>query len=423
MYLQPYTKAQDQLGYRTNLTVSLDARTNTEYGLLRTVVAPQIAKRNGLEQSGSQEREGNATTNSNAVSTAKQTFFNANAYIQFGGLTVGRLGSFFGNQFSFNDVVGNVGVDARDPVQTAGYTLTLGNGITLTGAIEDSTDASRDGVYGLNNGAAALVATTAPAANGQTVYLATKGGVNYGGNRIPDAVLSLKVDQAWGSANLAAMSHAINYGNSSNTVVTTTAGVPSGIATANYGNQFSNEYGYAVQGGVKVKLPMIAEGDALVLNGIYASGFNQAVFRNMIGDRNSNDSGGWTGYNPGYNATATLADVVADQTTGKTYQAKSWGTAGEFTHYITPTFAAFIGGSYANLSWDAAARQTAAINPAHLYNAYIGAIWSPVKDFKIIPEVFYNKITAKNAFVFSGAEPAAKSLDAWQARIQVRRDF
>ena len=49
MYLQPYTKAQDQLGYRTNLTVSLDARTNTEYGLLRTVVAPQIAKRNGLE--------------------------------------------------------------------------------------------------------------------------------------------------------------------------------------------------------------------------------------------------------------------------------------------------------------------------------------------------------------------------------------
>jgi len=434
MYLQPYTKAQDQLGYRTNLTVSLDARTNTEYGSLRTVVAPQIAKRNGLEQSGSQEREGNATTNTNALSTAKQTYFSASGFIQFGGLTVGRLGSFFSNQFSFNDVVGNVGVDARDLVQTAGYTLTLGNGITLTGAIEDSTDASRDGVYGMfYDSAASTPKYVASVVSGQKVVggngntnIATgvQTGVNYGGNRVPDAVLALKIDQAWGSANLAAMSHAINYSASQYTPAAagSAAGKADGTSVTN-GNQFSNEYGYAVQGGVKVNLPMIAAGDTLALNAIYASGFNQAVFRNMIGDRNSNDGGGWTGYNLGYNATATLADVVADQTTGKTYQAKSWGTAGEFTHYITPTFAAFIGGSYANLSWDAAAQQTAAINPAHLYNAYIGAIWSPVKDFKIIPEVFYNKITAKNAFAASGAEPAAKSLDAWQARIQVRRDF
>ena len=430
---QPYTKAQDTLGYRTNMTIALDARTNTEYGLLRTFVAPQIAKRNGSEQSGSQEREGNATTNTNALSTAKQTFFNANAYIQLGGLTVGRLGSFFSNQFSFNDLVGNVGYDARDPVQTAGYTFTLGNGITLTGAIEDSTDASRDGVYGMfydatastPKYAASLVnAQKVVGGNGAT-YTATglQPGVNYGGNRVPDAVLALKIDQAWGSANLAAMSHAINYGASQYTSASgTTAGTADGTTTKN-GNQFSNEYGYAVQGGVKVNLPMIAAGDALILNAVYASGFNQAVFRNMIGDRNSNDAGGWTGYSPGYVATATLADVVADQTTGKTYQAKSWGTAGEFTHYITPTFAAFIGGSYGNLSWDAAAQQTSAINPAHLYNAYLGAIWSPVKDFKIVPEVFYNKITAKNAFTASGAEAGGKSLDVWIARIQVRRDF
>ena len=63
------------------------------------------------------------------------------------------------------------------------------------------------------------------------------------------------------------------------------------------------------------------------------------------------------------------------------------------------------------------------INPFQTYSAYVGVIWSPVKGFKIVPEVNYAKVTTKYATGATGAEPGGKSLDAWQGRIQVRRDF
>jgi len=131
MYSQPFNKAQDQLGYRTQLRVTLDARTNTEYGLLRTVVDPRFNKRNGNENSASQNREGNSVNGTNADGTAKQFQVNTTAYIQLGGLTVGRLGSFANAQFGSSYLDGPVGVDARDEVTTVAYTASLGHGITI----------------------------------------------------------------------------------------------------------------------------------------------------------------------------------------------------------------------------------------------------------------------------------------------------
>ena len=383
MWAQPFTKAQDTLGYRTQMRITLDARTNTEYGLLRTVVDPRFNKRNGLEQSASQQREGNAAQGTNADGTAKQFQVNTTAYIQLGGLTVGRLSSFASPQFGSNDLVGPVGIDARDEVTTVAYTASLGNGITLTGALEDSTDSNRDGVYSVTTAGGAV------------------GTVTYGGNRVPDAVLALKIDQAWGSANLAAQSHAINYSS----------------------NQFSNEYGYGVTAGVKINLPMIAAGDSLLLNGAYASGFNQFVWRNNTGDKTANNNNGFQ-YNGGWYNSGSINDVVVNVANGQTYQAKSYGGNAEFTHYFTPAVAAFAGASYAKLNWDSAAQSlSSAINPTAVYTVYLGAIWSPVKGFKVVPEVNYAHASAKYMFAASGAEPSSKNIDSWQGRIQVRRDF
>ena len=387
MWAQPYTKSQDTIGTRVQGRITLDARTNTEYGLLRTVVDPRFNKRNGNEQSNSQAREGNAANGINTDGTLKQVHINPTAYIQLGGLTVGRLGSFFGPQFGSNDLPGPVGIDARDEVNQVAYTASLGNGITITGALEDSTDSSRDGIGSYN------------VAVGAGAYA---GGVTYGGSRIPDAVLALKIDQSWGSANLAASSHAINYNS----------------------NQFGVEYGYAVTGGVKVNLPMIAAGDTLLLNVVYASGFNQAVWRNSVGDVAANSTNRFA-YAPGMYGTGSVNDAVVNVANGQTYQSKSMGGVAEFTHYFTPTVAAFVGGSYAKLDWDSAAQalNTVNQNPTSVYTAYVGAIWSPVKGFKIVPEVTYAKVTGKYAMPASGAEPSSKSLDAWQGRIQIRRDF
>jgi hypothetical protein len=384
MWSQPYTKAQDTLGTRVQSRITLDARTNTEYGLLRTVVDPRFNKRNGNEASGSQQREGNAANGGNTDGTTKQFQVNTTAYIQLGGLTVGRLGSFAGAQFGSNDLVGPVGIDARDEINQVAYTASLGNGMTITGALEDGTDSSRDGI-GSYNGAGAYA-----------------GGVTYGGNRIPDAVLAFKVDQSWGSVNLAASSHAINFSS----------------------NQFGVEYGYGVTAGIKVNLPMIAAGDSIMFNGAYGSGFNQFVFRNSVGDVAANSTNRFA-YATGMYSTGSVNDAVVNVANGQTYLATSFGGNAEFTHYFTPSVAAFVGGSYAKISRDAAAQvlNTANQNPSSITTAYLGVIWSPVKGFKIVPEVNYSKVSAKYTMAASGAEPATKSHDAWQGRIQVRRDF
>jgi Porin subfamily len=404
-WVQPVTKAQDTIGTRTQLRITLDARTNTEYGLLRTVIDPRINKRNGQELSATQPREGNAFIGSNTEGTSKQTHINSTAYIQFGGLTVGRLTSFAGAQFSNNDLIGVVGIDARDEVNTIAYTASLGNGITLTGALEDGTDANRDGVFSMYNGSA-YKAAVAPTFTPGTGALASSGSaavgsaVTYGGSRIPDAVLAFKIDQSWGSANLAAVSHAINYSSA----------------------QFSTEYGYGLSGALKVNLPMIAAGDSFLVQGAYASGFNAFTMRNSTGDKTSQNNNG-AQYIGGMYQTATINDVVVDTGTGKTYLATSYGGNAEFTHYFTPTVAAFIGGSYSKVTWDSAAQTvTANINPFQTYSAYLGAIWSPVAGLKIVPEVYYAKVTTKYATV-STSEVSGKNQDAWQARIQIRRDF
>jgi Porin subfamily len=434
-WIQPITKSQDTQGTRSQGQITFDARNNTEYGLLRSFVSLGLVKRNGTEQSGSQEREGNATTNSNAYSTAKQTFFNYQAYVQFGGLTVGRTASFAQSPFGFNDFIGSSGVDARDPVSTVAYTMSLGNGFRITAALEDGTESNRDGVYtfaGTAKSAPNWMYNFSPVGGVTGAAASATAGQNiaapallYGGNRIPDAVLALDLDQAWGSAHLAGMTHAINYSGQTSAGGTIYNGTGvSGTTT----NSQSTDYGYGFEGAIKFKLDMIAPGDTLTAQATYAKGFNQMVFRNVIGDRNGNDSAGMYGYNPGWYISSGLNDVAVDVVNNKSYLAQSYGGAGEFTHYFTPTVAAFVGGGYAHLGWDAVPQAVVGsgnhpLNPANTYNVYLGAIWTPVKGFKISPMVEYDNTKTKYITAASGAEPATKTFDMWQARVRVTREF
>jgi len=435
---QPYTKTQDTQGTRSQGQITFDARNNTEYGLLRSFVSLGLVKRNGTEQSGSQERQGNATTASNEWSTGKQTFFNYQAYVQFGGLTVGRTVSFAQSPYAFNDLQGNPGADGRDPVSTVAYTASLGSGFRITGALEDGTESNRDGIYTFNG-------TTKSATNFlynfSPVGGVTGGGTQtiaaptlfYGGNRYPDAVLALDLDQSWGSAHLAAMTHAINYSGTLSNAGTTNLG--SGISSM-IGNSMSTDIGYGVNAALKINLDMLAKGDTLNLQGTYANGFNQMVWRNVIGDRNGNDGGGLYGYNGGWYVSGSLNDAAVDVVNNKSYLAQSYGAAGEFTHYFTPTIAGFIGGGWAHIGWASAAQAVVAsaattggvgnnhpLNPANQYAVNAGVIWQPVKGFKIVPEVIYDKLQTKYITQASGAEPATKSFDMWSTRVRVTREF
>ena len=420
-YKQVYAHAVNPFGTRTSLKVSLDARTATEYGLLRTVVEPQISTRTGSDNSGSAKNSALnfAGTNTEGVGTSgKQTQFNAISYIQFGGFTTGHMGSFFSAAAPASNI-GIDGYDQRDLTNTAAYTAALGNGITATVGVEDGTLVNREGVFNAREwaatattltGSAASTGLSAPAMGIATVSNTTNpNAITYGANRLPDYVANLAVTQSWGSAQLSGAVHTINT---------------TGMTAANYNGQtaIGTQYGYALQANTKINLPMIAAGDYLWLNGIYTYAANAYSLRNSgAGDATSNGISLGIGH-----VAVTMNDLVYDSTNKVAYKPTVWGVGAEFNHQWTPTVGTFLGGSYTSLSWDAAAQAIApaAVNPAKVAIATAGVTWVPVSGLQVLADVEYAQISVKTA-TNGGltAEAAKKNQDQVIGRIRIKRDF
>ncbi|WP_299812229.1 porin [uncultured Roseibium sp.] len=204
----------------------LDARTATEFGTLRAYVSMYGNSQNG-DNSG---------------------FAMDNAYIQWGGLTAGRLGSNF-DIFTGQVLVGVVGRDWSDKtLNQVAYTAAFGNGFSATIALEDRS--SRESG-------------------------------DYGGTRAPDVVAALGISQGWGSAQVSGALHQV-YPN----------------AAANGGNNGGeDEMGFAVGGGVVFNLPMVTSGSNIFFQGFYADGA-LSYMGNQAGVADSNGSGdlstGWS---------------------------------------------------------------------------------------------------------------------------------
>lgn len=188
--------------------LNLDSRTGTEYGLLRTFTSVDF----------------------NTGDSGAESINLINAYIQFGGLTAGRIQSFFMYRWaqagygpffqSTNLTYGTTNVLA--------YTAAFGNGISATIALEEG-----------NRRAQGIA------------------GAAYAGLEMPDVVANLNISQGWGSARLAGAIHQIR---------STTAGT---------------KYGWAALAGVDINLPALAPGSNIWLQATYADGAS-----NFSGGRN-----------------------------------------------------------------------------------------------------------------------------------------
>ncbi|MEM9635585.1 MAG: porin, partial [Pseudomonadota bacterium] len=217
----------------------LDARTATEFGTLRAYVSMYGSSTNGDNSS-----------------------FNLdNAYIQWGGLTAGRLGSNF-DIFTGQAFMGVVTRDWSDStLNQIAYTAAFGNGLSATIALEDRS--SRE------SGA-------------------------YGGTRAPDVVAALGISQGWGSAQLSGALHQVY------------PDVANNRATAGEDN-----LGWAVGGGVVFNLPLANSGSNIFFQGFYADGALSYI-GNAAG---VNDYDGTGGTNSGYSLSAG-AYIQATSTVG-----------------------------------------------------------------------------------------------------------
>lgn len=138
------------------------------------------------------------------------------AFIQLGGWTFGKTQSFFDfmvGSMCTSGYYGGYSNTGAAGTNLFAYTASFGNGVTATLAAEDAS--IRYGVID-DGGVGALTIGTAPgpAALGSSSY--PGGGANPIGNQskaeMPDIVANLRVDQAWGSAQIAGAIHQLNAG-------------------------------------------------------------------------------------------------------------------------------------------------------------------------------------------------------------------
>ena len=426
---QAGTNNGDSIGYQARMRINLDARTQTDYGTLRAFVRLDAGSRTGstaIGPSGSQQRVGRAYA---AIGTdgfgRDQQYVDADkAFIQFAGLTAGRASSFYdfyAHDFEFYG--GTAGSDAYSTNLLA-YSATLGNGFTATLSVEDPIF-RRTPIFSpvnvsatLNSGSVQNFGVT----NQPVPVFVGSGRFSFIDSiereRLPDFVGVIRLDQAWGSAQLSAATHELKVGNVSTAAAQGTGGVVTGIAHTN------SVHGWAVQGGLKLNLPFIAPGDALYLQAAYGNGA-------QLYTGYSSYTGSFTQSTQsiqGQRFSQYFSDAVIDPFTGQLQTSTSFTAVASYLHYWTPELRSAFFGSYGEQDFSAAARAGqgaifALVNPngtnsfgsnavgvpgtrfyqlsqalRDTYQFVAGAslIWSPVKDLDIGVEGFYTQIGLKS---------------------------
>ena len=453
----------DSLGFRARGRLNIDARTETEYGTLRAFLRYEITRNTGPYAGGF----GNTAVISPNIDKG---------FIQFAGFTAGRVQSFF--DFYADDLNwgGQLGSDRS--TQVLAYTATFGAGFSATLSLEDRTERSPQGTAFQRQTITNFTATPGIPLVAQGQFFTSYGNA---GARTPDPVGVLRYDAAFGSFQLSAAGHQLRPAYQTLAVSTTgaqantfafptgtlvnTGGVTQGVlgvntATGAFGVTPREEYGFAVQGGAKIKMDFIAPGDVLWLQAAYASG----ALDYLGGVGNGITSIGSLGQ--------TFSEAIV--TNGnKVRQTKGFSVVAAFLHYWTPTLRQAVFGTYQELDYSrvvdsnnafftANGGPVTAANPLLASAPVAGSsfvrdtrsfqvgsnlIYSPVKDLDIGVEVLYFHVDPKGRVAYnttavgpSGlgtltpgsttANTAAiqatrfkSSEDQLTARIRVQRDF
>ncbi|MDE2578954.1 MAG: porin [Hyphomicrobiales bacterium] len=376
---------RDQVGYDAIGAIELDARTQSPWGTVRSFVRIRSVFGSGV----------NATTGAYGAllpggsgfvaGPAKDFTYLDKAFIQFAGITMGRVQSFFDfytDNFNYESLRGS-----NQNVWALAYTAAFGGGMSATLSIED------------NYSHRGPVASVLPQSNYTFPGFFNFGGAGIAAAQIPNVVANLRIDQPWGSAQIAG---AINPVRAVAYAVPTGSGTPAGMPLI-----VANKIGWAVSGGLKFNLDMLSPGDQLWLQAIYAqgaigyvSGANMAFVGSPnltpaygIGVARTSNAYGW--------GNATDADCVLTLA-GTCELSKALAVTAALKHYWSPTLSSALFGSYyaVNYSQNALTPVTMTGGAGGATPMALGGIsnykevrigtnlvWSPVKNFDIGGEI------------------------------------
>jgi hypothetical protein len=364
--------ATPNVAYRGRGDITLDARTQTAYGTLRSYI-----------RGGWQNTDGG------------QGFHFDRAFIQFAGFTFGNTQSFYDflSLAPYGYSAQRIGSDTGAlGVMLAAYTAQFGNGLSGTISLEQP----RNKLLVDGDGAAAPTVTNDYSAHAKAF----------------DVVANLRVDQAWGSAQVMAAAHNASgaYG-------------VGPIAT----DHPSDKWGYALGAGVQFNIPGM-KGDIIGVQVNYAKGAIGYVYSGSVGNTVTLGGLGATNQEMAY---GNAADGVFSTALGGIDQTTAWGFTAVYQHLWSPALRTSVWGGYTSIGYsDVASAEICPAGVAALrtcdedfsfWQVGTRTAWFPHPDLEIGLDVMYMKLNTANEGPATGGTFADK--DIASAIIRVQRNF
>ncbi len=335
-------------------TVWFDARQMTQYGVLKAYFS------GGFDAS-----TGNSVTG---------TAFWKRGYIGFDGATIGKTQSFFdflNGSFSYGAYHLGGGSDTYDSgTLLAAYTAEFGLGVSATLSVEDSST-RRNALWDAGTNALSIGSFPGPSGSGvigstvcnaQIVTPDAAPGVpaasvsgcpigDYAANQIPDVVGNLRVDQGWGSAQVAGALHQVRAGDYGNNLSLLAPNVGPAEFT---GQAPADKWGFALMGGAMANVPT-GEGDKVWANVVYSQGATAYTGLSQVGS-----FGTFSRFNGGNVGAAWALDGVFANTVGNGVAGlagsgiqltKAWSVGVAFEHHWVPSVRSSVFGVVTQVSY------------------------------------------------------------------------
>jgi Porin subfamily len=454
--LGQHNRYTDYYGARSRMALTVDTRTATEYGVVRTFAQGdfQFTTQQGSNLSTNPTTFTNSPstgTNSGLLNGVGEGYVAVEyVFLQFAGFTFGKSSSAYatpwngypGNNTSF--LLG--GNDSVTGVNNIQYTAQFGNGVSGTIGLDDPT------VFNRTN----LVNLSIP-------LTSTFGVVNtYGGVHMPDVVGNIRIDQAWGLFQISGAVHEVDASyNVLNTVPAPAGavGVAAGSPTAlsEISGHPDTKFGGSVMAALQIKNIPTGAGDDIKIDASWAKGDT----KNVISTSNASPSflmfsgssraGAYQSVGFGATTDAVFLPAFAGGD-GSLHLTTAYGVRGAFNHNWDPYWSSSLFGSYSSVRYDGTAKAGLCANFGGLlpggtvravsadfscnpdFNvSQLGVVtrWTPIKNLTFSAEVQWFHLDQKFTGAATLAAPAPKPTtvyefkdqDAVSLNVRVQRNF
>jgi hypothetical protein len=433
---------RDYFASRSRMALTVDTRTATEYGVVRTFGQGDFQFSTlGGSTGNPNSLNTNFGNNTQLLDTPGGGYVAVEyLFIQFAGFTFGKSSSAYSTPW--NGFPGNInsnllgGNNTDTGVNNIQYTAQFGNGVSGTIGLDDPTVWNRTSLYNLSTGLNAVGTT----------------GNAYAGTHAPDIVGNIRIDQAWGLFQLSAAGHLVN--GSYNTLTASTAAP---TALSEISGHPDDKWGGSVMAALQIKNIPTGAGDDIKIDATYAKGDT----KNVIATSGTSPSFAMFGGSSigayqsiGFGATTDGVYAPGALGTGGIKLTEAYGVRGAFNHNWDPYWSSSLFGSYSAVRYNGAAGDTTtakgafcaqyvASNPGlksadfscnpdfNVSQLGILTRWTPVKNLTFSAEVDWfhldQKFTGTSVLGPTTPKPSAvyqfKDQDAISLELRAQRNF